>query len=204
MKNLIFTIMAMTILLSMAGCTGSTSPENWSTEKLNNWFEKGEWLNGWKVKPDQSIDSKAFATAYFRNKEKWDKAFGFLKGNDLKKLELKRYDIDGDNLYAIVSEYVTKNEEDARYESHQKYIDIQYVVSGKEIIGLAPAAQKLSVLVQYDPAKDIEFMTVTNGVSLKATPEKFFIFFPSDLHQPGCKDGINDTVRKVVVKVRVD
>ena len=204
MKNLIFKIMAMTILLNMAGCAGNSNPESWNAEKLNSWFEKGEWLNGWQVKPDQSVDRKAFAAAYFKNKEKWDKAFGFLKDNDLTKLDLKRYDIDGDNLYATVSQYLTKNEADARYESHQKYIDIQYVARGKEIIEVAPASQKLSVLEQYDPAKDIEFMTVTNGVKLNASPEKFFIFFPSDLHEPGLKDVVNDTVRKVVVKVRVD
>ena len=56
----------------------------------------------------------------------------------MSKLEVKRYDIDGDNLYATVSEYITKNEEDAKFEAHQKYIDIQYVISGKEIMSIAP------------------------------------------------------------------
>ena len=204
MKNSIFKIMAMTILFSMAGCTGNTGPESWSAEKLNKWFGKGEWLNGWQIKPDPSIDRKAFAVAYFKNSTRWNKAFNFLKSTDPEKLELKRYDLDGDNLYATVSEYLTKNEEDARYEAHQKYIDIQYVASGKEMIGVAPVSQKQNVLEPYDPAKDVEFMTVGNGVNLKATPERFFIFFPENLHRPGLKDGLNAPVRKVVVKVRID
>ncbi len=194
----------MAILLSMAGCTGNDNPESWSNGKLDKWFSDGEWLNGWQVKPDQSIDRKAFAISYFKNRERWDKAFNYLKTTDLKALELKRYDIDGDNLYVAVSEYLSKNEEDARYEAHQKYIDIQYVVSGNELIGVGPVSQKQDVLVPYDPAKDIEFMTVRDGVNNKATPEKFFIFFPSDLHRPGLKDGVNAQVRKVVVKVKVD
>ncbi|MFZ0283379.1 MAG: YhcH/YjgK/YiaL family protein [Bacteroidales bacterium] len=204
MKNSIFKIMAMAILLSMAGCTGNDNPESWSTGKLDKWFSDGEWLNGWQVKPDQSIDRKTFAVSYFKNRERWDKAFNFLKTTDLSALELKRYDIDGDNLYVAVSEYLSKNEEDARYEAHQKYIDIQYVVSGNELIGVGPVSQKQDVLVPYDPAKDIEFMTVRDGVNFKATPDKFFIFFPSDLHRPGLKDGVNVQVRKVVVKVKVD
>ncbi len=204
MKNSIFTIMAMTILISMAGCSGNSDPSNWSNEKTDEWFEKGDWLNGWTVKPDQSINRKEFAINYFKNRERWDKAFGFLKSNDLSQLEVKRYDIDGDNLYVAVSEYLTKNEEDAKFESHQKYIDIQYVAAGKELIGVAPAAQKQDVLTPYDPVKDIEFMTVSKLINLNATPENFFIFFPDDLHRPGLKDGENEQVRKVVVKVKVD
>jgi YhcH/YjgK/YiaL family protein len=142
--------------------------------------------------------------SYFKNKERWDKAFSFLKSNDLSGLELKRYDIDGDNLYAPVSEYLTKNEEDAKYEAHQKYIDIQYVVSGKEQIGVAPMSQKKDIIQPYDATKDIEFLTVTNGENRTALPDRFFIFFPGDAHRPGLKDGENSPVRKVVVKVKVD
>jgi len=204
MKSPIIKIMAMAAFLVMAGCTGNPNPEGWSKSKVDSWFDDGAWLNGWQVKPDQSIDRKALAVSYYKNKERWDKAFDFLKSNDLLKLDLKRYDIDGDNLYATVSEYLTKNEEDARYEEHQKYIDIQYVVSGKELIGVAPETQKRDVLEPYDPGKDIEFMTVSDGQNLNATPALFFIFFPSDLHRPGLKDGENAQVRKIVVKVRVD
>lgn len=204
MKKSILKIMAITSLFTMVACTGDTDPAEWSSRKTDKWFEKGEWLNGWAVNPDPTINRKAFAVSYFKNKERWDKAFKFLKNNDLPKLELKRYDIDGDNLYAPVSEYLTKNEEDARYEAHQKYIDIQYVVSGKELIGVTPVSQKKDILEPFDPAKDIEFMTVNQGVNVKATPDRFFIFFPEDLHRPGLKDGENSQVRKVVVKVMID
>ena len=191
-------------MATLSGCTGSSDPSAWSAQKIDTWFEKGDWLNGWQVKPDQSVSRKAFAVSYFKNKERWDKAFIFLKSNDLTALELKRHDIDGDNLYAPVSEYLTKNEEDARYEAHQKYIDIQYVVSGKELIGVAPMSQKKDVLEAYDSTKDIEFLTVTGGENLLAMPDRFFIFFPDDAHRPGLKDGENSPVRKVVVKVKID
>jgi YhcH/YjgK/YiaL family protein len=204
MKNSLIIIIVMASLSGLFGCSGNADPATWSSKKIDKWFEKGDWLNGWQVKPDQSINRKAFAVSYFKNKERWDKAFSFLKSNDLSGLELKRYDIDGDNLYAPVSEYLTKNEEDAKYEAHQKYIDIQYVVSGKEQIGVAPMSQKKDIIQPYDATKDIEFLTVTNGENRTALPDRFFIFFPGDAHRPGLKDGENSPVRKVVVKVKVD
>ncbi|OFY58105.1 MAG: hypothetical protein A2V50_01595, partial [Bacteroidetes bacterium RBG_19FT_COMBO_42_10] len=136
--------------------------------------------------------------------ERWDKAFAFLKNSDLEKLELKRHEIDGNNVYAPVSEYMTKNEEDARYEAHLKYIDIQYVITGKELIGVAPVSDRKDMLEAYNEANDIMFMTVNTITNLKASPDRFFIFFPDDIHRPGLKDGENSLVRKVVVKVKVD
>lgn len=196
--------MALTLFLGLTCCKNATEPSSWSDKQVNKWFEKGEWLGGWKVKPDESINRRELAVSYFNHKERWDEAFGFLKNNDLTKVELKRHDIDGDNLYSPVSEYITKNEEDAKYEAHRKYIDIQYVANGKELIGIASVSQKGEILTPYDETKDIEFMKVIEGKDWPATPDRFFIFFPGDLHRPGLKDGENSPVRKVVVKVKVD
>ena len=138
--------MVLTSFLGFFGCRNSSDPANWSNQKIDEWFEKGEWLNGWTITPDGSINRKEFALSYFKNKERWDKAFTFLKSNDLSKLEIKRYDIDGDNLYAPVSEYLTKNEEDAMFEAHRKYIDIQYVITGSEQMSVAPISMKKDVL----------------------------------------------------------
>ena len=190
--------------ISIIGCNSSSDPSTWSKAKIDKWFDKGEWLNGWTVTPDSSINRKEFAISYFKNKERWDKAFLFLKNPDLSRLEVKRYDLDGDNLYAPVSEYLTKNEEDAKFEAHRKYIDIQYVIAGAEQMSLAPMSMKKDVLVPYDPAKDVEFVTVTRKSDYKATPDKFFIFFPSDIHRPSVKIGENAQVKKVVVKVKID
>ncbi len=204
MKSLLKIIILMTGLSGLSGCADSTDPSAWSSKEIDKWFEKGEWLNGWEAEPDQSINRKAFAVSYYKNRERWDKAFSFLKTSDLQSLELKRYDIDGNNLYAPVSEYMTKNEEDARYEAHRKYIDIQYIISGKELMGVAPISQKKETLEPYDSEKDIEFLTVTGGENHLALPDRFFIFFPEDAHRPGLKDGENSPVRKIVVKVKVD
>jgi YhcH/YjgK/YiaL family protein len=204
MKNLFLKIMVFAGLIGFFGCKTPTDPAKWNKKQVDAWFEKGEWLNGWKVKPDPTINRKELAISYYKHKERWDKAFSFLKDNDLATMEVKRYEIDGANLYAPVSEYMTKNEGDVNYETHQKYIDIQYVVSGKELIGIAPVSQKKEILVPYDEAKDVMYLNVGRISNFKATPETFFIFFTDDLHRPGLKDGESVPVRKVVVKVKID
>lgn len=204
MKKLIVSLM---VLLGFFGITGSKSdsdPSTWSNKKVEKWFATSEWAGGWTVTPDASINKREFAVSYFKNKDRWQKAFKFFRNNDLLKLELKRYDIDDDNLYATISEYLSKNEETAKFEAHRKYIDVQYVISGKEVINIAPLTTVKEVITPYDSTKDIEFMTVDKVVNSKATPSNFFIFFPDDAHRPGLKDGVNSPVRKIVVKVRID
>ena len=200
-------IAAILVLISFIGLTGSktaTDPTTWNNKKIDKWFTEKKWSEGWTVAPDASINKREFAVAYFKNKERWEKAFKFLKNSDLMKLEPKRYDIDGDNLYATISEYNTKNEETTKFEAHRKYIDIQYVIKGKEIMNLTPRALVKDVVTPYDSAKDIEFMNVEKMINHTATPANFFIFFPTDAHRPGIKDGVNAPVRKIVIKVKVD
>jgi len=176
---------------------------DWNHEKISDWFVKAEWLCGWKVSPDSSINQTSFAQAYYENKERWDKVFQFLKTNNPASLELKRYNIDGDNAFILVSEYITKNPEDALFEAHRKYIDLPYVAEGSEIIGLAPIANRELTLQEYNDEKDVEFFTVKEGKSLLATNKSFFIFFPADAHKPCVKNTSNSQVRKIVVKIKV-
>lgn len=192
--------MAFTSIVGLYGCI--SDPAEWSDDKVNKWFEKGGWLNGWNVRPDVSIDRKEFAIAYHKHPERWNAAFTFMSSSDLVSLENKRYDIDGDNVYALVSEYVTKDE--AQFEAHRKYVDIQYVVSGSEQMGMAPLASLKESTVPYDDSRDIEFMTVTDSTYHIATPENFLLFFPSAIHKPGMKIDRNIPVKKVVIKVKLD
>ena len=56
MKNLFFKIMVLASFLSLIGCKNSTDPSKWSSKQIDKWFEKVEWLNGWKISPDASIN----------------------------------------------------------------------------------------------------------------------------------------------------
>jgi YhcH/YjgK/YiaL family protein len=204
MKILIVVVMVLISFFGLMGSKSSSDPSTWSKKKIDSWFAKNEWEVGWPVAADVSINKREFAVSYFKNKERWEKAFNFLKNTDLSKLELKRYDIDVDNLFATVSEYTSKNEDAAKFEAHRKYIDLQYVISGKEVMNIAPLTSIEEVITPYDDKKDIEFVTVSKVVNYKASPSNFFIFFPTDVHRPGLKDGANAQVRKIVIKVKVE
>jgi len=204
MKTYLTKIILMAVILSLFGCNGNNDPASWSDEKVNEWFDKGEWKNGWQVTADNSINRREMAVSYFKLKDRWDSAFAFLKNNDLSALEAKRHDIDGNNLYVSITDYNTKNVEDANYEAHRKYADIQYVVSGREQIGIVPISMKDQIVQEYNGTNDIEFFTVKEAKNHPADPGVFFVFFPGDAHEPGLKVDSVAAVRKVVVKVSLD
>lgn len=202
MKNKV-TILIM-IILTVASCSNNKiNPEKWSDEEVNSWYEKQEWLGGWNVVPDASINKRNFAVLYHNNPRHWNQAFHFLKTADLENLPLGRQDLEGEHLFVSVAEYFGKAKPDALYESHKKYIDIQYVIKGEEIMGLT-TLDKVSVRDPYNEEKDISFYDFDGGDYLKATPENFFLFFPEDVHRPSITTGDSVLVKKIVVKILID
>ena len=179
-----------------------TDPKNWTDAEVNSWFNKGEWLNGWQVKPDKSIDKRKMAESYYKFKSRWDKAFQFLKNTDLKNLT-GRHDLDDSNVYVLVSDYNSKDKSDTRYESHKRYVDIQYVASGEELMGKT-TSDKAEVAVPYSEANDITYYKYDGGEYMKATPENFFVFFPGELHRPSIKIDKSVPIKRIVVKVLVE
>ncbi|MBN1186013.1 MAG: YhcH/YjgK/YiaL family protein [Bacteroidales bacterium] len=128
------------------------------------------------------------------------KALNFLKETDLKKMATGKHIIDGDNIFASVSEYEPKDIENCKVEAHKRYIDVQYMISGDEKMGYLPLANQIPVQV-YNEEKDCVFYKeVTSLVTVEEG--MFAIFFPGDLHQPSVRNS-SAKVKKVVVKVRV-
>ena len=154
------------------------------------------------IEPDESIVMEEYYRYYAADPSRWEKAFDFLRDTDMEKIETGKYELDGENLYASVSEYNTKNEEDARLEAHRKYADIQYIISGEEKMGLVPLT-KTEVVTPYDDAKDVCFLKAGKLTYHHATPKVYFIFFPEDAHKPSIKVKDNAPVKKVVLKVRI-
>jgi len=114
-----------------------------------------------------------------------------------------RHDIDGDEVFALVSTYATGPATEKRFETHRVYLDLQYVAAGAERILHAPA-EGLTVETPYDEAKDIAFYAEPKASSsLLLRAGDLAVFHPADAHKPGCMAGGRDEVRKVVVKVRL-
>lgn len=142
------------------------------------------------------------AELYFPISERLIKAFEYLRSNDFTNIEPGRYDIDGDNIYAIVQEYDTKPMTSGRWEAHKKYIDVQYMVNGKEKMGYSHK-NKMIVTHEYNPEKDALYLK-GEGNFLTAEAGYFAVFFPSDMHMPCIAINLSTPVKKVVVKVRIE
>ncbi len=158
-------------------------------------------ISPFAVKSDNSVDLKKFEVHYTQHPERWNDAFRFLSEHNLKELSVGRTDISED-VYVAVSEYTTKDPEDALFESHEKYIDLQYIISGQEYIGLTND-QNIPVSSPYNAEKDIAFYNFSGGKLLTATPSCYFIFFPDDFHRPCIKIDEKSTVKKIVIKIRL-
>jgi len=132
------------------------------------------------------------------------KAIDFLRSPDIQMLPDGRVEIDGDRVFAMVQRFATKWTATPKFECHRKYIDIQFIVSGDEIIGWAPTEQ-MEITAAYDPDKDISFGTVAKGqwtpVHLHAG--QLAVLYPEDGHAPKLALRNPSTVMKIVVKVGV-
>lgn len=196
------TVLAVLVMSTACSSKKNKTHDNWSDRELIAWFSSKQWKGAWDARPDESIDNKEFAIQYGLNPQRWDKAFQFLSEQDLLKLELGRYELEGADLFVNVDEYISRNEEDVLFEAHRKYADIQVVVSGQERIGILPL-DSTTVAIPYDEENDIVFLTASAENYRIAEPGKFFLFFPDDAHRPTVKFKENIQVRKVVVKVRI-
>lgn len=132
------------------------------------------------------------------------KALEFLKNTDLEKLEPGRHEVDGTNVFANVQDYETFPKEERRWEAHKKYIDIQCVISGTEIMYCEPV-ERLEVVEDNFDEKDVAFYKdIDNASELVLKNGNFAILFPKDAHKPCCAlNNVPSKVKKVVVKVAV-
>ena len=188
-------------LMSLSIFSQVSNSETWTKEKSIHWMKTGAWKNNLHAKAHGSVNPEEFAWQYHNNQALWDKAFAFLNRKDLDTLSPGTYPIDGENVYAIISQYVPKDLDKTKWESHRKYIDLHYVIRGKEKIGVAPVS-RAKVTKAYDETKDIAHYE-SPGKYYTAEPGTFFLFFPQEAHRPGIKADGSDQVKKLVIKIRV-
>ena len=128
-------------------------------------------------------------------------ALKFLSETDFSKIELGRYELDGDNIFYMVQSYDTDPDKTIS-EAHKKYIDIQYMVEGEEIIGVADISEDKE-LTESKEENDVWFYNCKTEPLVLSTG-KYMVLYPNDLHCPGvATNGTAMTCRKVVVKVKV-
>jgi YhcH/YjgK/YiaL family protein len=115
-----------------------------------------------------------------------------------------RMDIDGDRLYASIATYETGSRDERRFEAHRKYIDVQVLLEGEENIDVS-LGKDLPILEAYDETRDVMFLQPPpQFASLPMRPGRFAIFYPNDIHRPGCHLKEKRRVRKIVMKIAVE
>jgi YhcH/YjgK/YiaL family protein len=135
----------------------------------------------------------------------WTTAFEFLK-TLMPDSETGKRLIQGTELFVGVDTYETKPRSAAKLETHRKYVDIQVLLCGTEVIEVFPK-QGLTVSEPYNPEKDAEFYQVPAdpGTRIALSPGRFIVFFPEDAHMPCLMAGRSpEPVKKVVIKVAGD
>ncbi|HNW58042.1 MAG TPA: YhcH/YjgK/YiaL family protein [bacterium] len=147
------------------------------------------------------LDRLENAERYFTLHPAFARAFAFLRQPGLAELSLGRHEIDGERLYCSISEGAGKGKEGARLEAHRRYIDIQYVIAGTDVMGWKPASACTAPDGPPDPAKDLILFKDQPERWVEVPPGSFTIFFPEDAHAPMGGAG---TIRKAVVKVAVE
>jgi biofilm protein TabA len=112
----------------------------------------------------------------------------------------KKIEIKGKQLFAIFQAYDSKPLSGLKFEGHKKYIDIQYIYSGEEFIGVAGLGA-ISEAAPYDDEKDIHLSKVARYSNWLMLPGEGAILFPEDMHAPGMAIDSPMPIQKVVVKI---
>jgi biofilm protein TabA len=149
------------------------------------------------------LDTLAQSRTYAALSPRFGKAFEFLQRVD-EHTAVGRHGIADDDVFALVQKHQTSAVESRKYESHRKYIDIQYVFRGREVMYWAPLSLLPNVIKPYDAESDAAlYGLAAEGVRMEVRAGQFAIFFPEDGHIPSCAWDQPAEVLKVVVKIRV-
>jgi YhcH/YjgK/YiaL family protein len=189
---------ALALLMWAATATGCR-------DDARSWAESRAWApEGFALALHESVDAERFRDQYTRNRELWDAVFVWLRDTRLDTLPVGEVQLPGfgDRCVLRLTEGPTRAPETPqRLEYHKKYVDLQLNRTGSELIAWA-RPEATTTVTEYDPARDVEFVTTASPVEyFRSSPERFFIFFPTDYHLPSIHDGDPQSVKKLVVKI---
>ena len=134
--------------------------------------------------------------------DKVQEAIDYLEQQDLNALAVGKYPVNED-FYFMIQEYEAKAPDVAKLEAHEKWVDIQWVISGKEAIDTTERAG-LTEKIPYNPEKDVTIYE-DNRMMMRTvlTAGSYMVLYPENVHKPGLAVGTPVMVKKCVGKVRL-
>ena len=147
------------------------------------------------------IDTIQNAHKYFSVHPLIEKAFAFINETDLANAADGKSDI-SEGLKAIFGNAPGKPKEVSlqKFECHNKNIDIQLCINGRETIGWKPRQSCVLPNGEYNDEKDVLFFNDSPDMFFQLTNGQFAIFFPEDVHAPMIGDA---DIKKLVIKVKI-
>lgn len=140
------------------------------------------------------------------NSSFFNKVLEIILNADFSKLDNGTFNLESDNFFYLIITYKTKyNINQAKAESHRKYIDFQYIIYGEELMGYAGSADSILSNVDYDAEKDIEYYNIVSDESFFILKKDMFaIFYPNEIHRPGLSNKELRSVRKIIFKIKIN
>ena len=123
--------------------------------------------------------------------------FEFIKKNLRTSVKEGRYEFNG-GIYAVIQKSMPKPEKERLLETHKKYVDLQYIISGSDKIGWKFYDKTFKPVNKYDGKKDITFFKNSPDFFITVKKGEFAVFFPQDAHAPLCG---KTSVKKCVFKI---
>ena len=134
--------------------------------------------------------------------ERCMEAVKFLSQLSDKDLSLGRHDVDEGFFYNVI-EYDTTGDTDKPYESHRKYVDIQMLIAGEELMQVVDI-NRLQIAVQYNSLIDCTlYKPIENPASILLRPNSVLVLYPKDAHRTISFNGHLSQIKKIVGKVRI-
>lgn len=133
-----------------------------------------------------------------------EKALDFLRTTDFRQLAPGVVEIEEKEIFAQIIDLTTREYRENRPEVHRRYLDIQFLAWGEEKIGVAIDTGKNEISESLLEQRDIIFYHACENESFfEMIPGSYALFFPQDVHRPGCNKNTATAIRKIVVKVAI-
>lgn len=135
-----------------------------------------------------------------------DEILKFIAEHDCANLPDGEMEINGRQLFVRIMSYMPKPASENRFEIHRNYADVQYAVTGSELIQTA-RVKDLTPLTDYDHQGDYQFFKTFDKaiIDLIIHSGEFVVFYPQEAHRPSCAyEGFRGLVKKLIFKVKIN
>lgn len=130
------------------------------------------------------------------------KCLEYAKTHELLSLKKGSHEIDGDRLFVNIVEYETTTPENRFWEAHKDYLDLHFMLSGKEQIDV----NFIDNMEQKEFAPKDDFLPLEGEANshVVLTKGDFLICYPNDGHRTGVQVGEPMMIKKAIFKIKIE